>query len=442
MSLRLRRGGAGTGVPAQKVYGPTAGPQAIRDGASPGAVTVFPGTPGTNFTQLNPGNSKATNQAAITNDTTGKVWWPKGTYNVTGSAYTFKTNTEYRWESAAGFARSATDTAVMSGPGNVTGSFDAASVTSSTFKGGKWQNFTSGLTLLGGVLLEDVEITTVFNTGIGSLGSNNRITRCWTHSNGKYGITASTPTPGTRVQNVILENSRINENNARNLDPTIDAGGTKFLFIDGMIVRSCWVETNYGSGLWWDTDCINLLCEENVVENQFASTAPELKAGMFYEACQGGTIFQHNLLLNNGSTNGNFGNANFQISSGEADQGGNNAIIQVTLNKFDTASGAIVQCSVYNGHGPPVGTRLSHGCHIEDNEIWLRGTATSKVGGSSAAADLGGHDNTFSQNQYHVASLSTDYWHWNTAQYTPRSWATWQGFGFDTGGSGATRVVI
>jgi len=94
VSLRLRRGGAGTAPPAPNVYGPTFGVATVRAGAAPQAVTVFSGIPGTDFTQLNPANSQATNQSAITNDTTGKVWWPKGTYNVTGSQYTFKANTE------------------------------------------------------------------------------------------------------------------------------------------------------------------------------------------------------------------------------------------------------------------------------------------------------------------------------------------------------------
>src|SRR4249920_967861 len=119
MSLRVRRGGTTTGAPPANPYGPSLGDAYVRSHASPAVVTVFPGTPNIDFTQLNPANSKATNQAAITNDTTGKVWWPKGTYSVTGSAYTFKANTEYRWESVAGYTRDATTSAVMDGPGNV-----------------------------------------------------------------------------------------------------------------------------------------------------------------------------------------------------------------------------------------------------------------------------------------------------------------------------------
>jgi hypothetical protein len=436
VTLRLRRGGTGTGAPAVIVYGPQNGPQSVRDGASPGDVTVFPGTPNVNFTQLNPANSQATNQSAITNDTTGKVWWPKGTYNVSGQ-YTLKQNTEYRLESVAGYTRSASDTAVLNGPGNAAGNTDAVTLTNATWKGGKIQNFTSGMVLYGGCVVEDVEVTNIYNVGVGSLGSNNRVTRGWIHHNGKYGITANPQVVPVQETNVIFEYLRINDNNTRVLATDIDAGSSKFLFIDGHVLRFCWFDHNYGNGPWWDTNCQNVTCEENVIENHYAGTAAELHSGLFYEACFGGTVIQHNLLLNNGSTNGSLGNGNVQISSARGANGGANAVILLTRNKVDCGDGAIAQLGMHNGH---VG-ELTHGVHVEDNEVWLRGTATSKFGGSTAG-ELSGQDNLFSNNKYKVASLSTAYWHWNTVQFTPRTWADWQGFGFDTDASGATRTLI
>jgi len=407
------RGGGGNGGGAS-TYGPTNGVQWVRDNAGPRVVTDPGGTI--------PFDNTSNIHTLINSNPAGSTFLGAGNQTYTRTV----TLSDRGKNPTIVFLPGA----VLNGPGNAAGNIDAVSFTNGTIRGGKWQNFTSGLVGYAGSVFEDLEVLNVFNVGVGFLDSNVRLTRGWLHSNGKYGITSAT-LAGTSTD-VVIEYCRVNDNNTRQLDPLADAGSSKFLFAHGMTMRYCWFHDNYGFGPWWDTNCVNIDCQENVIENNRNS-------GIFYEASGGGTVFARNALFNNADTlavGGN--NANFQISSGDgAAFGGSNGLILIQRNWLD-GNGAQASLWMHNGHA--VGEGLyCRGVHVEDNDIWLRGTGTSRVGGSNPGGEFVGKDIQWTANRYGVSGLSVAKWHWDTLQFTPKTWAEWQALGFDLAG---TRVVI
>lgn len=457
MGLRLRRGGiSGPGTPAVPVYGPVKGAQWVRAATAPQAVICWEGTPNVDYTQLNPQNSQATNQAAITADTTGKVWWPKGTYGCS-TGFTLKSGTEYRLEGAVfsswpSGSRSATDSAVINGPGYANGSVRAFDGSGFTVKGGKVQNWPYGLACENNVTYQDVEVTAIYgNTTAGNspsinvYGDNNIVRRCYVHDNGSMtGVQISQTT--TQYGNLI-EYCRLYNNNLHQLGVGTGAAGMKALHEHDMTARSNWAHGNYGVGLWWDTDCSNLLIEENVCEDNYVD-------GIFLEVVGGGSICRRNVIVGNVTSGNPYWTAtNLQISSCDARQfSGSDNVLLVTRNVIDvgTRTQAIaVDILADSGHSGNV----PYGNHIIDNDIWLRGTSsyggtTSKVGGAASptAYDIftnrAAQDLVWQDNIYHVPNLTIGKWCW---RYTPSAdpdgltWAEWQALGFDTTG---TRVLL
>ena len=96
---------------------------------------------------------------------------------------------------------------------------------------------------------------------------------------------------------VIIEKSEIAYNNTRQLSILDDAGGTKFVGSDGMIVRGNEVHDNYGAGLWWDGFSRHARVYDNVVYDN-------RNWGIFWELSYGGTRIHDNTLTGNGVGDG------------------------------------------------------------------------------------------------------------------------------------------
>jgi parallel beta-helix repeat protein len=108
------------------------------------------------------------------------------------------------------------------------------------------------------------------NHGVGVKIASNSIARGnYIHSNGQKGISA-------REQKPLVEGNEIAFNNYANYRSSWDAGGSKFVGTNGLIVRGNYVHHNRGPGLWTDIKNINTLYENNVVYNN-------QKEGIFHE---------------------------------------------------------------------------------------------------------------------------------------------------------------
>lgn len=385
MSMRMRRGSTGGTPPGPPpaTYGPVEGPQWVRDNAAPQTITVPPGA--IEFT------SRA--------DLVTKI-----AANPAGTDFKSLASTVYTWsqplqESVKAPRLYFLPGAIVDGFNNSVSGIVAFSSEPGAagihIRGGEFRNFNRVFSMNGNSVFEDATAYNCFDKVFNFGGSNNRATRVYAHSGGRYNISMFSPSYG--IDNV-LEHCHIANGNTRGLDPTVDAGGTKFLIQDGLICRYNWVENNNGSGLWWDGNNRNLQIYDNVCEDND-------RWGIFYELGFGGTVIHHNALFdnaNNTQASSGFGTAQLLSSGSDATTGGGDTSIIDIYNNWIDGDGTQVQMGVMNhsGHG------LAKGTHYRDNDVWDRGTVTGRMAGvvSTNGPIPLTDDNTFEDNHYHVLS--------------------------------------
>jgi parallel beta-helix repeat protein len=141
-------------------------------------------------------------------------------------------------------------------------------------------NSTSGWTVV------DSEIR--LNHGIGlRTGSGMRVLRNRIHHNGQMGF-------GGSGNGVLIEGNEIHDNNTMRFDPAWEAGGSKMVRTDGLVLRANYSHHNHGHGLWTDIDNINTLYEGNRVEDN-------TRSGIFHEISYRAVI-RGNTARRNGAT--------------------------------------------------------------------------------------------------------------------------------------------
>jgi len=425
-------------VTASEVFGPTLGAAFVRSEAVPQAVTVFSGTAGVDFTQLNPASSSSANQTSITNDTTGEVWWPKGTYVAPSNGFSLKAGQEHRLESPAGGTRSASNTALIDGQNSALyGVQTPASGAAITIRGGliiRCTNYGIVHSLPNGLTVEDtvLELNTYGALFQYDITFRRSISR--TNTIGGFSLTTS----GWSA--ALLENLELTGNNTSD---DLDGGGCKILrpvpAVGTLTARGIWSHDNSGRGWWQDTSRVHTsLLEESVFEGNELS-------GMFIENQYGTTTIKRNYVAGNGTTvsppqNWNRSpNVLFSASDGSL---GGGAGIDFFLNWID-ATGDAPAVGLIDPLAQVAGTKQ---IHVFDNDIWIRSTSDERMGGKLDAdafstSPLYGGTNTFETNHYHVPKTASNYFSWGSLGGGPSDldFAGWQAFGHDDGG---TMVVI
>lgn len=97
------------------------------------------------------------------------------------------------------------------------------------------------------------------------------------HHNGQIGLKAE-------GAGVVIEGNEISHNNHNDaFDMNWEAGGTKFLRTQNLVIRNNYVHDNHGAGLWTDSDNQGTLYEGNVVVNNYGP-------GIFHEISFSATI--------------------------------------------------------------------------------------------------------------------------------------------------------
>ncbi|RYE33073.1 MAG: hypothetical protein EOP23_10080 [Hyphomicrobiales bacterium] len=109
------------------------------------------------------------------------------------------------------------------------------------------------------------------------------------HHNGQLGISPN-------GADVLIEDNEIYENNIFGFDAAWEAGGVKAGAVERLTLRRNHVHDNFGSGLWCDVDCRNVLIENNRVERN-------ADAGIFYEISFDAVI-RNNIVRFNGTGHG------------------------------------------------------------------------------------------------------------------------------------------
>ena len=141
---------------AVEAFGPTHGPQAVRDAAGPrGSVTLVsaPGDAtdwtGLSRTNISTADSTATIQSKIDADATGRIWWAAGVYRLTTQLNLTKGSTTYRLERPAkGTTLTTSNTAYVRGSRSVSSAGWTNNGDGTWTLGSQTQDFSSNASLV------------------------------------------------------------------------------------------------------------------------------------------------------------------------------------------------------------------------------------------------------------------------------------------------------
>lgn len=123
---------------------------------------------------------------------------------------------------------------------------------------------------IGGAGWSIVDNVVRWNHGVGIAATTGAIVEGNSvYENGQLGLAA-------KGAGVTIEDNEVYGNNTAGFSAGWEAGGSKFAFTSGLVVRNNYVHDNHGPGLWTDIDNINTLYEGNrVIDND--------RMGIFHE---------------------------------------------------------------------------------------------------------------------------------------------------------------
>lgn len=258
-------------------------------------------------------------------------------------------------------------------------------------------NSTSGWTV------EDCEIR--LNHGIGlRTGNGMRVLRNRIHHNGQMGL-------GGSGAGVLVEANEIHSNNTLGFDPAWEAGGSKFVRTDGLVLRGNFSHHNHGHGLWTDIDNINTLYEGNRVEDN-------TRSGIFHEISYRAVI-RGNVARRNGGAEaqwvdgaGILVNSSRDVEIYENTVEGNlNGIAAVQSNRGSGAHGAYELANLYVHHNT---VNMSQG----------RSGVVQNAGSQAVFTSM---NVRFEANHYTLGTSARPF-AWKDTNHDPTGW---KGFGHD-----------
>lgn len=444
--LRLRGGvSVGEEPPAAPAYGPAYGRQWVVDNAVPRAVTQPSGT----ITTVNPGNNVATKVA--TAGVGGTLWFTAGVHTI-ASKVTLLANQRLYLQSAAGFNRTSSDTAIIDGNSGTHTVFESEAG-GVEIHGGIFRNQGTGSTpvagqsnlrLAGGYLVtpylvEDAEFGPNVQTGC-RFSARFTCRRCYSHDNGYYGVHSNEgPTNITydeRYQGCLVEHNHLGGNNGYLL--TNDGGSVsqgKWGATRASTFRYNYVHDNWGAGMWWDTDHSDHDIYDNVVENNRGPYA----WGMFLEYSRGGNWIRNNHLAGNAQGYGAdswFSQVQLMVTGCDGTLGSPRFSENRVSNNIIIGSGKLMGVGERAAaYVPAKFTRFY------DNDLWWNGTLTTdEIAGGESNSTTGVYDpvngNTFEGNRYHIHTNSSSYarWQWVRPGFISggtKTWLEWNAYGHD-----------
>jgi parallel beta-helix repeat protein len=256
-----------------------------------------------------------------------------------------------------------------------------------------------------------------WNHGMGiRLGSGMQVLNNFIHHQGQLGL-------GGTGEDVLVEGNEIAYNNTAGFGggQLAEAGGTKFVATDGLIVRNNYSHHNKGPGLWTDINNINCLYEGNRVEDNDWR-------GIFHEisyAC----VIRNNIVRRNG-----FNSPGASAFEGAGILITNSSDVEVYGNTVEDNNAAIMAVEADRGSDHPsgYGPHSVRNLSVHDNAV--RQTDSGQVAGIvdwnpgtdpySAVAN-----NRWVRNSYVVGADTK--WHWSPNG--DMSLSQWQAAGQDSG---------
>jgi parallel beta-helix repeat protein len=254
-----------------------------------------------------------------------------------------------------------------------------------------------------------------WNHGIGiKIASGMNVLGNFVHHQGQLGI-------GGTGSAVTVENNEIAYNNTAGFGPgtTAEAGATKFVATDGLVVRGNYSHDNHGPGLWTDINNTGCLIEGNTVEDNDWR-------GIFHEisyAC----VIRNNTVRRNGLRFPATGPV--PLLEGAGILVSNSADVEVYGNIVEDNENGIGGLEADRGSGPHGVYRLTN-LWVHDNSVrQLTGYA---AGVNGAVAVFATQNNRFTDNHYVLGDTAIKQFRWSNADQTEQEW---QSFGQDVGGT-------
>ncbi|HEX6536611.1 MAG TPA: right-handed parallel beta-helix repeat-containing protein [Gemmatimonadaceae bacterium] len=242
------------------------------------------------------------------------------------------------------------------------------------------------------------------------IGTRMRVLRNNLHHNGQEGII------GTGDDVVVDSNEIAFNNHEDKFNPRWEAGGTKFIRTNNLVVRNNYVHDNHGPGLWTDIDNYNTLYEGNRVENN-------TQMGIFHEISWKATI-RNNTVSGNG-----FGMSNWLWGAGILVAGSKD--VEIHGNTVTNNANGITAIQQDRGTG-------TYGLHVVQNLNVHDNTVTMTNGGRTGVAqDIGDNavftswNNRFSRNRYFLGGDDNRF-AWMNANIGA---AAWRDYGQDRDGT-------
>lgn len=229
---------------------------------------------------------------------------------------------------------------------------------------------------------------------------NNHVLR-----NGQIGISGI----GT---DVLVQGNEIAYNNFAKFSPGWEAGATKFVSTEHLVVRGNYVHDNDGHGIWMDIDNINTLVEDNLIVNN-------ARMGIFNEISYSIIIRNNTVMLNSKNYMEWAYGAQIQISSSRDAEIYNNRVVV-----SDQGGHGIYILEQERGEGT-YGPRISINNFVHDNLVaYLGNSGESGVAGVPPDGTPGRppNNNRFDRNTYYALDQNWKHWGW------PDSTRTWDDF--------------
>ena len=244
------------------------------------------------------------------------------------------------------------------------------------------------------------------NHGMGiRLGNQMQVLNNKVNNNGQMGL-------GGSGDNILVAGNEIAYNNYAGYRYGWEAGGTKFTFTKGLVVRDNFVHNNNGPGLWTDIENHDALYEHN-------RTTANKEAGILHE------ISYHAVIRDNTIQKDGFDGAGKDspwYGAGIVITGSEN--VEVYNNTVTDCMNGIVglQPDRKSGNGAPYFLRnlYVHNNVVAQNTGIAAGILISRVFGNSVFTSWG---NRFANNTFHLATEKGNYFEWMNA---PETLAAWQ----------------
>lgn len=248
-----------------------------------------------------------------------------------------------------------------------------------------------------------------WNHGLGiRTGTGARVTGNNVHHNGQLGISGS-------GADVLVESNEIAYNNTAHFDASWEAGGTKFVSTERLVVRGNFVHHNDGPGLWTDTDNVETLYENNTVEDN-------QQIGIFHEISYAAVV-RNNIVRRNG-----FGFSSWVWGAGilvAASPG-----VEIYENTVEDNANGIVAAQQRRGSGARGPYEISN-LWVHDNTVVMVRGVTGLAQDVGDTSYFTSRNNRFDRNRYVLRSPGRHF----TWIDSERSESEWTSYGQDVHGS-------